>query len=162
MRQNFYLTPSLLKITGSLNGLQPQSRQSANLFSRRRNWDSPNPSPAGEQPSVPHPPRFRGGGGGTLACGRGGGSPNSDEGTYTVVLYIQYICTLWLQLKRGILVTWTLPTVTQLLCPLLCGLHWPERCPPVTPAPLPSALWSASPPVWAGSRCWWRPAAPTG
>ncbi len=27
---------------------QPQSRQSAKLFSSRRNWDSPNPSPAGE------------------------------------------------------------------------------------------------------------------
>jgi hypothetical protein len=26
----------------------PQSRQSASFFSSRRNWDSPNPSPAGE------------------------------------------------------------------------------------------------------------------
>jgi hypothetical protein len=39
---------------------QPQSRQSAKLFSSRRNWDSPNPSPAGE---CAPPPRFWRGGG---------------------------------------------------------------------------------------------------
>ncbi len=62
--------------------LLPQSRQSASFFFSRRNWDSPNPSPAGEcaPPLVP--------GGGTRLRERGWESPNSDEGTYTVVLYI--------------------------------------------------------------------------
>jgi hypothetical protein len=51
-------------------------------------------------PPPPHPQgRFThlwlGGGGYTLACGRGdGGGPNSDEGTDTVVLY-RHIFTLW-------------------------------------------------------------------
>jgi hypothetical protein len=44
------------------------------------NWDSANPSPAGE--CVP-PLWFQGG---ALTCGRGGGGPNLDEGTDTVVL----------------------------------------------------------------------------
>ncbi len=55
-------------------------------FSSRRNWNSPTPSPVGE--CAPPPPTLvpRGG---TLAGGRGGwGSPNSDEGKYTLVLYI--------------------------------------------------------------------------
>ena len=53
-------------------------------MSPRQNWDSPNPSPAGEcAPS----PRFWGEGH-TRWRERGWGSPNSDEGTYTVVLYI--------------------------------------------------------------------------
>ncbi len=45
-----------------------QSRQSAKLFSSRRNWDFPNPSPTGKNgpPLVP-------GGSCTLACERGGG-----------------------------------------------------------------------------------------
>ncbi len=60
-----------------------QSMQSAHLFSSRRNWDSPNPSPAGE--CAPFP--FGSGGRGTLAGELGGGRvPNSDEGTYIVVL----------------------------------------------------------------------------
>jgi hypothetical protein len=63
--------------------LQAQSRQNAKLFSSRRNWDSPNPSPAGEFVAPP-PPWGRG----TLA-GRGGvRESQSDEGTYTVELYI--------------------------------------------------------------------------
>jgi hypothetical protein len=45
------------------------------LFSSRRNWDSPTPSPAGE---CAPPPLGE----------RGWGNPNSDEGTYTVVIYI--------------------------------------------------------------------------
>jgi hypothetical protein len=49
------------------------------FFSRRRNWDSPNPSPAGE---CAPPPLVRGGGAQSLARE----SANSDEGTYTVVL----------------------------------------------------------------------------
>ncbi len=67
-------------------GPTPQSRQSAKLFSSRRNWDSPNPSPAGE---CDPPPGF--GGRGTLAGARGVGTweiPNSDDRTYTVVLFI--------------------------------------------------------------------------
>ncbi len=53
------------------------------LFSSRQNWDSPNPSPAGECA----PPRFWGEGH-TCWRERGWESPNSDEGTYTVVLFI--------------------------------------------------------------------------
>jgi hypothetical protein len=40
------------------------------FFSSRRNWDSPNPSPAGECSA---PPPFGSGGRGTLAGERGGG-----------------------------------------------------------------------------------------
>ena len=36
----------------------------------------------------------------------------------------------------------------------------PAHCQPGTPAPQPSAPWSASPPVSTVSHCWWRPAAP--
>jgi hypothetical protein len=53
------------------------------FFSSRRNCDSPNPSPAGE--CAPPPPPVLGGGDHSL---RGWESPNSDEGTYTVVLFI--------------------------------------------------------------------------
>jgi hypothetical protein len=52
-----------------LHHCAPQSRQSAKRFSSRWNWDSPTPLAAGE-------------------CAKGVGSPNSNEGTYTVVLYI--------------------------------------------------------------------------
>jgi hypothetical protein len=53
------------------------------FFSSRRNWDSPNPSPAGE--CAPPPPVL--GEGHTRWRERGWESPNSDEGTYTVVLF---------------------------------------------------------------------------
>ncbi len=53
------------------------------FFSSRRNWNSPTPIAA----SVPPHPLVRGGGH-TRLWERGWGSPNSDEGTYTVVLYI--------------------------------------------------------------------------
>jgi hypothetical protein len=56
--------------------MRPQSRQSAKLFTSRWNWDSPNPSLAGEC---------------ALPRERGWASPNSDEGTYTVVLFV-YMC----------------------------------------------------------------------
>ncbi len=46
------------------------------FFSSRRNWESPDPSPAGEC-APPPPPRER-----------GWESSNSDEGTYTLVLFI--------------------------------------------------------------------------
>jgi hypothetical protein len=54
--------------------------------SSRRNWDSPNPSPAGESA----PPVLGGGGGGSHSLAREGlwESPNFDEGTYTVILFI--------------------------------------------------------------------------
>ncbi len=54
------------------------------FFSSRRNRDSPNPSPAGE--CAPPPPVLWEGL--TRLRERGWGSPNSDEGTYTVVLFI--------------------------------------------------------------------------
>jgi hypothetical protein len=54
------------------------------FFSSRRNWDSPNPSPAGE---CAPPPRFWGEGH-TRWRERGWEIPNSVEGTYTVVLFI--------------------------------------------------------------------------
>jgi hypothetical protein len=49
-------------------GMRTQSRQIAKLFSSCRNWDSPNPSPAGECA-----PPFGSGRRGTLAGERGGG-----------------------------------------------------------------------------------------
>jgi hypothetical protein len=49
-------------------------------FSSRWNWDSPTPLAAGECAPPPFGP-----GGERL---KGWGSPNSNEGTYTVVLYI--------------------------------------------------------------------------
>jgi hypothetical protein len=52
------------------------------FFSSRWNWDSPTPSPAGECAS----PRFWGGH--TRWRERGWEGLNSDEGTYTVVLFI--------------------------------------------------------------------------
>ncbi len=53
------------------------------FFSSCRNWDSPNPSPAGECA----PPSF-GSFGHTRWRERGWESPNSNEATYTVVLFI--------------------------------------------------------------------------
>ncbi len=64
---------------------RPQSRQSAKRFSSRWNWDSPTPLAAGE--CVPPHPLVRGGGHTHLRL-KGWGSPNSNQGTYTVVLYI--------------------------------------------------------------------------
>ncbi len=58
------------------------------FFSSRPNWDFPTPSQADEC-VYPSPLWFRGGGGGTLARGRGGwGSPIPDEGTGTLVLFV--------------------------------------------------------------------------
>jgi hypothetical protein len=60
------------------------------FFSSRRNWDSPNPSPTGECRMCP-PSGFWGRGNSLAREGLGPGSwesPNSDEGTYTVVLFI--------------------------------------------------------------------------
>jgi hypothetical protein len=56
------------------------------FFSSRRNWDSPNPSPARE--CVPPPPLWFWEEGHTRWRERGWESPSSNEGTYTVVLFI--------------------------------------------------------------------------
>jgi hypothetical protein len=67
--------------------LQPQIRQSAKRFSSRWNWDYPTPLAAGECA----PPPFGPGGRAHSFAAKGvghWGSPNSNEGTYTVVLYI--------------------------------------------------------------------------
>jgi hypothetical protein len=64
------------------------------FFSSRRNWNSPTPLAAGE--CAPQP--LVRGGGHTRLRERGWGSHNSDEGTYTVVLYNIYISTLWARL----------------------------------------------------------------
>jgi hypothetical protein len=48
--------------------------------------DSPNPSPAGE--CAAPPPLVPGGAGHTRLQERGRENPNSDEGTYTVLLYL--------------------------------------------------------------------------
>ncbi len=67
----------------------PQSRQSAKLFSRRRNWDFPNPSPAGECA-----PPFCSGGRDTLAGERrGGGVPIPTRG-HTLWYTICVLCGL--------------------------------------------------------------------
>ncbi len=58
-------------------------------FSSRRNWDSPNPSSAGERPT---PALWFRGEGHTRWRERGWESPNSNEGTYTVALYIHVLC----------------------------------------------------------------------
>ncbi len=63
-----------------------QSRQSAKRFSSRWNWDSPHPFSRRRVCPPPHP-LVRGGGHTRLRL-KGWGSPNSNEGTYTVVLYI--------------------------------------------------------------------------
>jgi hypothetical protein len=68
-----------------------QSRQSAKLFSSRRNWDSPNPSPSGECA----PPLVPGGGAHLLAIGGVGESQNSDEGTYCTLWYSVYIYNIY-------------------------------------------------------------------
>ncbi len=75
----------------------PQSRQSAKLFLQSSDWDSPNPSPAGECTPIP---RFWGEGH-TRWRERGWGSLDSDGGTYTVVLFICiYVRTLWCALTH--------------------------------------------------------------
>jgi hypothetical protein len=63
------------------------------FFSSRRNWDSPNPSPAGEcAPSL-------GGGAHSLARGGGGGRvPIPTKGnTLWYSVNIGTVCTLWIQ-----------------------------------------------------------------
>ncbi len=74
-------------------------------------------------PPTPHPrasvlPPFGSGGGAHSMAREGVGlpweSPNSDAGTHTIVLYIQYIRTLW---YGPIIYVWTLdPLFLVLLC----------------------------------------------
>ncbi len=64
----------------------PQSRQSAKPFLQSSDWDSPNPSPAGE--CAVHPSLWFRGEGHTRWQERGRESPYSNDGTYTVVLFI--------------------------------------------------------------------------
>ncbi len=67
-----------------------QSRQGAKLFSSRRNWDSPNPSPAGE--CAPTPPPVLGGGAHSLAR-EGWRVPILTRGhTLWYSLYIRILC----------------------------------------------------------------------
>ncbi len=68
--------------------------QSAKLFSSRRNWDSPNPSPASE--CAPHPLVQAGG---TLACGRGVGEVQIPTRGHTL-WYSVYISTLYTGIHR--------------------------------------------------------------
>ncbi len=64
-----------------------ENRQSTRLFSSPLNWDQPSPSPAGE--CLPSTFGSGVGTGNTLTCGEGGGGgPNSDKGTDTVVLLV--------------------------------------------------------------------------
>jgi hypothetical protein len=77
-----------------------QSRQSAKLFSSRRNWDSPNPSPAGECA----PPPVLGGGAHSLAREGLGESQFRRGDIHTGTLHI-YVRTLWWEGKEGVGVT---------------------------------------------------------
>jgi len=74
-------------------------RQSAKLFSSCRNWDSPTPTPLAAGECAPHP--LVPGGGHTRLRIRGWGSPNSDEWTYTVMLYIYKNFVMWAFESKG-------------------------------------------------------------
>ncbi len=69
--------------------LEHRAGRVLSFFSSRRNWDSPNPSPAGECAPLPLVP----GGGHTLWRERGWESPNSDEGTYAYIVVCVYFAT---------------------------------------------------------------------
>jgi hypothetical protein len=77
-----------VQVSGERGGeVSPQSRQSAKLFSSRRNWDSPNPSLAGDCASPP----FGSGGRGTLAGERGAGESQFRRGDIhcgTLYIYV--------------------------------------------------------------------------
>jgi hypothetical protein len=76
------LSKSLLCVKG---GAGHRVGRVLSFFSSRRNWDFPNPSPEGECPSSPLPPVL---GRGAHSLAREGLGEYSDEGTYTVVLFI--------------------------------------------------------------------------
>jgi hypothetical protein len=71
-------------------GLAAQSRQSAKLFLKSRNWDSPNPSPAGE--CAPSPPPVFGGGEHSLAREGWGESQFRRGYIHCGTLYIYVLC----------------------------------------------------------------------
>ncbi len=98
---------SLLKLQKFRTSYTSQSRQSAKRFSSRWNWDSPTPLAAGECA----PPPFGTGGGHTRLRLKGWGSPNSDEWTYTVVLYIYKYFVIYL------LWTYTLQSKSDICTP---------------------------------------------
>jgi hypothetical protein len=77
----------------------PQSRQSAKLFLQSSELRLP--QPITRRQVCPPPPLFRGGGH-TRWRERGLESPNSDEGTYSVVLciYIYVLCEVHSQYKE--------------------------------------------------------------
>jgi hypothetical protein len=84
------------EIFGSIPGEEPQSRQSTKLFSSRRDWDFPTPSP---QASVPPPP-FGSGGRGTLAGERGGGRVPIPMRGHTLS-YSLHLCTFWYGARKA-------------------------------------------------------------
>jgi hypothetical protein len=93
--------------TGILISLNHRVGRVLSFFSSRLNWDSPNPSPVHE---CGPPPFGSGGEGHTRWRERGWESPNSNEGTYTVV-YSLYVRTV------------------------LCGLNTLQTRPPLAPPP---------------------------
>ena len=78
-------------IPPGLKNLGPQSKQSAKLFSSRRNWDSPNSSPSGECDPPPLVPR---GGAHSLASERVGESRfrRGNRHCGTLSAYISTMC----------------------------------------------------------------------
>ncbi len=71
---------------------RPQSRQSAKLFSSRRNWDSPNPTPH-PQASVHLPPSLVPGGGAHSQAREGVGEFQFRRGDiHCGTLYIYVLC----------------------------------------------------------------------
>jgi len=88
-------------------GMQHRVGRVLSFFSSRRNWDFPNPAPTGEC----EPPWFWGEEH-TRWRQRGWESPNFEEGTYTVVLFIYMsfmVCRM--EVSRRV---WACPTLSSL------------------------------------------------
>jgi hypothetical protein len=82
----------------------PQCRQSAKLFLQSSELELPHPL---ARRRVCPPSLWFGEEGHTRWRKKGWERPNSDEGTYTVVLYIHiHICTLWYGPSRAVILTW--------------------------------------------------------
>jgi len=86
-----------LAVCSSCNPVTHWVGRVLSFSSSRRNWDFPNPPPAGE--CAPRP-WFRGEGH-TRWRERGWESANSNEGTYSTLWYSAYICTLCYHLTAG-------------------------------------------------------------
>ncbi len=98
-----------------INSLGHRVGRVLSLFSSRRNWNSPNPSPAGECAPPPFPPVW---GEGTLAGERGVGRvpiPTTGHSLWESL----YIRTLWPRPN------WTLSRHTALRAPALGLSHQP-------------------------------------